>query len=80
MNKFDKLLELLANTNEPQTLEKASKSLGIPYDLCQIISQFLTKYGFIQSKGNELRIAPNLSYFLAATFRNESEAKNLCVP
>lgn len=67
MDKIDELLEILAANRHSRTLDEISRSIGITYDLCERIVQFLAEYGFVHVNGLEVKIDPKMRNFVIAT-------------
>ena len=67
MDKMDEVLELLAANGDSYTLDEISKSVGIHYDLCERVVQFLSKYGFVCLNGLKVKIDPNIKNFIIET-------------
>jgi len=68
MDKIDEILELLAARSSSFSLDEVSRSVSIPYDVCEKIVQFLAEYGFVRMNGLKVKISPETRKFIVATF------------
>ncbi len=67
MNKIDELLEFLARSGSSYRLDEVSRLVGIPYDNCEKIVQFLARHNFVHIDDSEVKINPKIRVFIIAT-------------
>jgi len=54
------VLEFLAANDGMHQIEEISQELGIPRGVCRSIADFLSKYEFIQTEGQWLKVNPKM--------------------
>jgi DNA-binding IclR family transcriptional regulator len=64
---IDEVLDYLALNEKPHSIKEISEALKLPYELCKIILDFLSKHGFVESENSQITLNPKMKEFITAT-------------
>ena len=64
---IDEVLELLACSKSSYSIEDVARTLNIPITECEVVLNFLAKYGFIHYYDQMVQITPEMRKFVIDT-------------
>jgi len=72
--KIDGVLEFLASSDGPRSIEEITERIGTPENACREVIDFLAEYDFVYHEGERLGISPKMRVLFNALPKEKKES------